>query len=261
MTSVERTRRRGLTREAVVTRALEVGAAEGLDAVSLRRLASELEVTPMALYRHVRDKQDLLNAMMEVVLEELDVTVGFRPSMPWTERLRQGLMNFKEQMESQPLALPLAIAYSGDGPVGFWKMNEALLGILLDAGFERRQAVVLLRVISNLVSGYLLLLGHGDREAVEQMEAADLDLLRRRVELAQLSLPRDQFPHTVESAREVADVWLSDPDLWWLETVDLIVFGLERMLERGRARSRSGHGRGGPRAEAPTSPPGDTRHS
>src|SRR5512146_555336 len=79
--------RPGLTREALVARALEIGTAEGLDAVSLRRLAQELGVTPMALYRHVRDKQDLINAMTEAVLEGIDATVGLRPEMTWTERL------------------------------------------------------------------------------------------------------------------------------------------------------------------------------
>ena len=72
-------RRPGLTREAVVARALEIGTAEGLEAVSLRRLAQELGVTPMALYRHVRDKQDLINAMTEAVLEGIDARVGFLP--------------------------------------------------------------------------------------------------------------------------------------------------------------------------------------
>jgi AcrR family transcriptional regulator len=240
MAQADGTRRRGLTREAIVARALEIGGSEGLEAVSLRRLASELGVTPMALYRHVRDKQDLVNAMTEVVLDGLDFTVGFRPSMRWTDRVRRVLLNFKEQMESQPLALPLAIAYSGEGPASFWRMNEDMLGILLGAGFRRRQAVVLIRVISNLLSGYLLLMRHSGPNVPEQMDPQDLDLLRRRVELAQLSLPRDRFPHSVESAREVADVWVNDPDLWWRDTVDLIVFGLERMLERSRARSRPG---------------------
>jgi TetR/AcrR family tetracycline transcriptional repressor len=232
------TRRRGLTREAIVARALEIGGSEGLEAVSLRRLASELGVTPMALYRHVRDKEDLINAMTEVVLEGLDLTVGFQPSMSWTDRARRALMNFKEQMEARPLSLPLAIAYSGEGPAVFWRMNEDLLGILLGAGFPRRQAIVLIRVLSNLVSGYLLLMRQGAPDVSKLSDAQELELLRRQVELAQLSLPRDQFPHIVESAKEVADVWLSDPDLWWRDTVDLIVFGLERMLERSQARSR-----------------------
>ena len=85
-------------------------------AVSLRRLAQELGVTPMALYRHVRDKQDLINAMTEAVLEGIDPTVGFRPEMTWTERMRLAIDNYKEQIDARPLALPLSIAYSGMGP-------------------------------------------------------------------------------------------------------------------------------------------------
>ena len=153
--------RPGLTREAVVARALEIGTAEGLEAVSLRRLAQELGVTPMALYRHVRDKQDLINAMTEVVLEGIDATVGVRPEMTWTERMRLAIDNYKEQIDARPLALPLSIAYNGEGPPSFWRVLEHLLAILLDAGFARREAIVLIRMISNLLAGYLLLLQQG----------------------------------------------------------------------------------------------------
>jgi hypothetical protein len=62
------------------------------------------------------------------------------------------------------------------------------------------------------------------------------------VELTLLSLPRARFPVIAESAREVADVGLGDPDQWWRDTVDLIAFGLERMLDRSRARSEAGPG-------------------
>src|SRR5215207_7814439 len=86
--------RAGLNRQAVVARALEIGTAEGLEAVTLRRLARELEVTSMALYRHVRDKQDLVNAMTEATLEGIDATVGFRAEMTWAERLRLGIENY-----------------------------------------------------------------------------------------------------------------------------------------------------------------------
>ena len=54
------------------------------------------------------------------------------------------------------------------------------------------------------------------------------------LKLPQLSLPRDEFPNLVDSAEDTAEVWLSDPDRWWRNTVDLITFGLERMLERSR---------------------------
>ncbi len=230
--------RLALTREAVVARALEIGTAEGLEAVSLRRLAQELGVTPMALYRHVRDKQDLINAMTEVVLEEIDPTVGIGPDLPWTEGLRLVIDKYKEQLDARPLALPLSIAYSGDGPPSFWRVLEQLLAILLDAGFARREAIVLIRMVSNLLAGYLLLLQQGTPSDAILLDAHQMDLLRRRFVLNQLSLPRDEFPNLVESADDTAEVWLTDPNHWWRNTVDLITFGLERMLERSLEGSR-----------------------
>src|SRR3982074_536337 len=131
MAHVDQGTHRGLTRDAIVRRALKIGEAEGLDAVSLRRLASEFGVTPMALYRHVRDKQDLINAMAELVMEGLDLTVGFRASMS-----RRALLNFRDQMDERPLALQLQIAYSGDNLSTFWRPIEDLLGILRSAGFK-----------------------------------------------------------------------------------------------------------------------------
>ena len=233
--------RPGLTREAVVARALEIGTAEGLEAVTLRRLAQELGVTPMALYRHVRDKQDLINAMTEAVLDGISVTAGLRPDMPWTERMRLAIDNYREQIEARPLALPLSIAYTGDGsagPLGFWRQLEELLAILLDAGFGRREAIVQIRMISLLLAGYMLLLQQGAPADAASLDAHQIDLMRRRFVLAQLSLPRDEFPNLVESAEDTAEVWLGDPHRWWQHTVDLIIFGLERMLERERVGLR-----------------------
>lgn len=231
-------KRRGLSRQAIVERAIGIGNAEGLDAVSLRRLAADFGVTPMALYRHVKDKQDLVNAMTEVVLEGMDLKVGFRPSMTWSDRARRAMTNFKEQMDARPLALPLAIAYTGDGFPGFWRMTEDLLSILLEAGFARREATILIRVLSNLLSGYLLLLRQDDPAAMENLNPRDRDLLVKRFELSLMSLPRDDFPDMVEGAHDMADVWLSNPDRWWRDTTDLVVFGLETMLERRRGRTR-----------------------
>jgi AcrR family transcriptional regulator len=244
------TKRRGLTRTTIVARALEVGAAEGLEAVSLRRLASDLGVTPMALYRHVTDKQDLLNAMAEAVMEGFELKAGFRPSMSWTERLRRALTNFKEQMDARPLALPLSIAYTGENPVAFWRMVEDLLSILLEAGFPRREAIVLIRMISNLVTGYLLLFRQDEAARQKPPGPHELDLLRRRMELNLLSLPRDEFVNIVDSGRDLAEIWLSNPDRWWRNTVDLIVFGLAAMLERRGRQARTATGASVPRPGA-----------
>ena len=114
-------------------------------------------------------------------------------------------------------------------------MLEDFLAILLDAGFERREAIVQIRMLSGLLAGYLLLLRQG---APLPLDAHQIDLMRRGFALAQLSLPRDEFPNLIESAEDTAEVWLSDPDCWWRNTVDLITFGLERMLERSHDGSQ-----------------------
>ena len=62
-------RRRTLNREAIVAKALEIADTEGIDHVSFRRLAADFGVTPMALYTHVRDKSDLLDALADYVLD------------------------------------------------------------------------------------------------------------------------------------------------------------------------------------------------
>jgi TetR/AcrR family tetracycline transcriptional repressor len=237
MPRVDQGKHRGLTRAAIVGRALKIGEAEGLDAVSLRRLASEFGVTPMALYRHVRNKQDLINAMAELVMEGLDLTVGFRASMSWTDRVRRALLNFRDQMDERPLALHLQIAYGGDNISAFWRPIEDVLGILLSAGFKARDAAKLIRIVSNLLAGYLLLVRPA-RPTAHQQGNIDRELLRKRFELGLLSMQHDQFPNTVATARGLADVWASDPDRWWPDTVDLLVFGLEAMLRTERKGRR-----------------------
>ena len=237
MPHVDQGKHRGLTRAAIVRRALKIGETEGLDAVSLRRLASEFGVTPMALYRHVRDKQDLINAMAELVMEGVDLTVGFRASMSWTDRVRRALLNFRDQMDERPLALQLQIAYGGDNLSAFWRPIEDVLGILLSAGFKPRDAAKLIRIVSNLLAGYLLLVRPA-RPNANQQDNVDRELLRKRFELGVLSLHRDQFPNSLATARELAGVWASDSDRWWPETVDLLVFGLEAMLKKGRPGRR-----------------------
>ena len=238
MSNADQGKRRGLTRAAIVRRALKIGETEGLDAVSLRRLASEYGVTPMALYRHVRDKQDLINAMAELAMEGIDLTVGFRASMSWTDRLRRAMLNFRDQMDARPLALQLQIAYGGDNLAAFWRPIEDVLGILLSAGFKRRESATLIRIVSNLLAGYLLLVRPAGPNSNRQVDIPDRELLRRRFELGLLSLQRDQFPNTVATARELADVWASDPDRSWPDTVDLLVYGLEAMLRKGRKGRR-----------------------
>src|SRR5579863_7599077 len=79
----ERTR---LTRGAVVDRALALADAAGLEALTIRKLATELGVTPMALYWHFRGKDELLEGLGERLWSEVDLSVD--RSAPWQDQLR-----------------------------------------------------------------------------------------------------------------------------------------------------------------------------
>src|SRR5271169_5776897 len=95
----ERTR---LSKRAVVERALKMADADGLDTLTIRKLAQDLGVTPMALYWHFRSKDDLLEGMTEEVWDEIDVRVD--PSIPWWVQLQGGLESLLKALRAHPSA-------------------------------------------------------------------------------------------------------------------------------------------------------------
>src|SRR5262245_41264117 len=138
-------------------------------------------------------------------------------------------------LHDRPVALPLAIAHSGAGSPAIWRMYESALDILMRAGFTRREAVELNRMLSTLVAGYVLLY-----RQVPMPESDALLLARKRFELDLLSLPRAEYPNVVASAHELADAQFNKPEQQLKGIVDFMVGGVATMLET-RKRSRPGH--------------------
>ena len=94
-----------LTKQAVVQRALALADADGLDALTIRRLATELGVTPMALYWHFRNKEELLAGLADRVWDELDTDVD--AAEPWHQQLRGLLESLLRVLRSHPCASQL----------------------------------------------------------------------------------------------------------------------------------------------------------
>jgi TetR/AcrR family tetracycline transcriptional repressor len=140
---------RGLSRNVVVDTALRVADEEGLEALSLRRLARALDVTPMATYRHVRNKSHLLDLMADRLLERVDLAAG-EPTA-WTGRLRRLLGSYQAVAAEHPAA-PLLLARPFSSPTAL-RISETLLEILHAAGFETAQAVRLFQLISGMLLG------------------------------------------------------------------------------------------------------------
>lgn len=132
---VQRRARRGpapqLDRERIVAAALRIIDAEGVDALSLRRLADDLRVTPMSLYWHVADKAELLELVGHAVLAEIELPDR---AGDWQAQLRDVHRAMFDAFLRHPNATDLLIGRARFGPGGLATF-ERILEILLDAGF------------------------------------------------------------------------------------------------------------------------------
>jgi TetR/AcrR family transcriptional regulator, tetracycline repressor protein len=150
---VRRVPRNTLSRAAVVDAALAMIDRDGLDALTMPRLAQHLGVGTMSLYRHVEDKDDLIAAVGEQVMDGVAVPAG-RPD-DWQGRVVGYLLALREAAIAHP-ALSRILADRGltVGPV-FDRLEE-LHGILLAAGFSHSDAVRGFYSMLTYVFGFVL---------------------------------------------------------------------------------------------------------
>jgi TetR/AcrR family transcriptional regulator, tetracycline repressor protein len=223
--------RRGLTRRDVARTAVRIGDREGLEAVSFRRLAAELSVTPMAVHHHVSDRDGLHTEMLAALLDAFDILAGIPPRLPWTERLRAGLLSLHAFNRRHPVLAELLLAGAPRPPAVF-RTTERLISLLLEAGFPAQMAVEVARIVIHQQDG-LLLVEAGSARAVVRSSAA-----ARQAELRLLELPANEFPSVVAFAQQISRV---DLDNWRDVATDITVRGLAALL--GALRGADSNGR------------------
>lgn len=211
---------RGLTTERVVDAALRMADEGGLAALSLRRLAAALKVTPMAIYRHVRNKNHLLDLMADRLIAQADLAPAGLGS--WQERLRRQAASFLALLEAHPAA-PFLLSRPFDSPAAL-RVSEAWLAILDRAGFERRQSVLLLQVVTGMVLGPAI---HRATYGAAWRDRPP-DAVRQQASMEAPSA--DEFPYLSSASDQLQD-WSAGPDADRL-TVELLVSGLEALAER-----------------------------
>lgn len=215
-----------LTPGRITAVALKIADEAGVEQVSFRRLARELDVTPMAFYTHVGGKIDLLNRMAEVLLAEIEFPAD--PALGWEQRLRRGLESVRAMVERHPsagalIARPLASLAS-------IRLADRLLGILAEAGFEDEQAAVLLQVITAMILGPIVLRAGYGRFAGQGAEAAAEEWQRHGDFLTGISF--EQFPNFLRSLGTLMN-WGSAAEAERQLSTELLVQGLSA-LPRGQ---------------------------
>jgi AcrR family transcriptional regulator len=119
--------RQPLSRERVLLAAVAMADAGGVDALSMRRLAQDLGVVPMALYKHVASKDELLDGMVDVIVGEIDPPVA---GTDWKAAVRQRVLSARRALlrhpwasrvvESRAAATPAVLAYM-DSMIGLFR--------------------------------------------------------------------------------------------------------------------------------------------
>jgi AcrR family transcriptional regulator len=130
--------KRGLSEERVVAAAIALADEDGLEAVSMARVAERLGFTTMSLYRHVRSKDDLLKAIVANVLEQHDFAVPARG--PWTERVAAWMHALRAELLRSPAVVSILMQHGHYAPA-LLRATNVLLGLLREAGFDGPDAV------------------------------------------------------------------------------------------------------------------------
>jgi AcrR family transcriptional regulator len=143
-------RRQPLTRARILATAVGLADHGGAEALSMRRLGQELGVDPMALYRHVRNKDDLLDGVLAVVVGQMEPAPA---GLAWRPGLRELAMNARRVMLRHPWARGVLEerGTSGEAMVG---QIERVLAILLEAGFGLDLAHHALHVLDSRIFGF-----------------------------------------------------------------------------------------------------------
>jgi TetR/AcrR family transcriptional regulator, tetracycline repressor protein len=209
-----------LSKAAVVGRAITLADAEGLDALTIRRLAQELGVTPMALYWHFRNKDELLNGLADQFWSEIDTDVD--EAAPWSAQLRALLESLVQVLRAHSSASQLLVAGEKQSPAAL-EAIEVTLEVLRRGGFDPQHASAVAR--SAQWTGLMLAMSEpGYGPSLSEANRAEHQR-RSRIQLAML--PPDRYPCLVEAAEPMTDC--NDPDFHYRFGIDLFIRGVQAM--------------------------------
>jgi len=168
-------RPRRIDRGQVLAEALAVADEHGLDAVTMAGVAERLGVTPMALYRHVANKADLLDGVVELLLTEFPLPPS---ELPWPERLSALAANIRTTARRHPSVFPLLLQLPAT-TVEARRTREAVYGALSEAGVPEDRSGQVERLVSTAILGFAVseVAGRFRRHSRRQLDE-DFDVLR-----------------------------------------------------------------------------------
>ena len=224
--------REALTREQIVDAAIRLVDADGLAALSMRRLGTELGAGATSLYWHIKNKRQLEDLMLDALIGEVADDIG--PAEGWRESLAEVARALRRVLVRHRHIAPLLGERPTVGPHALGAADR-VMGILRDAGFDDRTTSLASGALINYASGFALFESRspgGASDAPEAKAQADAVMAYFR------ALPPDRYPHLLA----VAGVSINEDEQF--------EYGLQRLLDgfdadlaRGSSDRRGGSAR------------------
>jgi AcrR family transcriptional regulator len=222
MTRQKNATRKPLSRARVLQAAVALGDEAGLEAFSMRGLAQELGVVPMALYKHVANKDELLDGMVDIVFSEIELPSG---DLDWRSAMRRRAISTRQALKRHSWAIGM-MESRHPGPANL-RNHNAVMGCLRKAGFPFEMAVHTYSVQDAYIYGFAL---QEKDLAFETPDSAGEAAQRRAETIGAL----DNYPYLVEIATKLAKSGYDNAvEFAW--GLDLILDGLEQLRHTGAA--------------------------
>ncbi|SHN39067.1 TetR/AcrR family transcriptional regulator [Cryptosporangium aurantiacum] len=143
---------RQLSRERVLQAAVGIADAQGLGALTMRSLAAELHTKPMSLYYYIRNKDELLDALVDGVFAEIELP---QAGGDWRAEVRRRSLSARTVLARHPWALALVESRTSPGPATL-RHHDAMLGVLRAEGFSLEMTAHAYATIDAYVYGFVL---------------------------------------------------------------------------------------------------------
>lgn len=216
--------RPALTRARILDAAVRVADRGGASAVSMRNVGKELGVEAMSLYHHLANKDELLDALVDRIFEQIALPA---PEQPWREAMRARAGAARDTLAAHPWALGLIESRRTPLPA-LLRHHDAVLGSLRRGGFSVALAAHAFSVIDAYVYGFVLTESNLPFEDAEQVGEVAADLLS--------GMPDDTYPYLTELITEHALAPGYDYGEEFGFGLDLVLDGLEDRLGQAPAR-------------------------
>jgi AcrR family transcriptional regulator len=222
MTKKKIATRKPLSSARVLKAAVALADEGGLEAFSMRRLAQKLGVVPMALYKHVANKEELLDGMVDIVFSEIELP---SEELDWRSAMRRRATSTREALMRHNWAIGI-MESRHPGPANL-RNHNATMGCLREAGFSFKMAIHAYSLQDAYIYGFAL----QERDTAFETPDSAGEAARRRAETIGAL---ENYPYLVEIAEELPESGYDNAvEFAW--GLDLILDGLDRLRRAAAA--------------------------